>query len=241
MPKSQAVVIPSDGLILHGIERFPTTPRLSTAVLFLHGGGTADSTRYGAWQEFLATYGIASMAFDYRGCGQSQGRFEDGSLINRLRDAENAYDTWVKDLDSPQVRIVIAGSSMGGHVACRLSGTKPSAGLILQSAAAYGPLAETLPLNDEFTNEIRKPGSYEHSPAFADLAKYPKPVLCIYGGHDEVVPEPVKQAYLSCARKNGRVLVIGEYGHTMLSPRTDEEQKGFKKLLEASRHFVSSL
>ena len=48
--------------------------------------------RYQELQQFLATNGFISLSFDFRGVGQSEGIFIDGTLDNRLQDAKKAYE-----------------------------------------------------------------------------------------------------------------------------------------------------
>jgi uncharacterized protein len=236
MSGPEIIRLQSDGLMLHGVACRPATAGGIT-VLFLHGGGTANAARYRAWQEFLAVSGIGSLALDFRGCGKSEGRFESGSLANRLRDAASAYDYLSREWTDTNT-IVIAGSSMGGHVASRLTGVRPASGLILQSAAAYGKQAEPLPLDETFTAEIRKPGNYADSPAIAAVNAFAGPVLCVYGGNDDVIPKTVQHAYMARAERLGRARVIHAYGHTMLRPETDREKQGFLELLHESHRFL---
>lgn len=61
----------------------------------------------------MAQNGYVSFSFDTRGVGGSSGRFEEGSLKNRLTDAQAAYDKLSKFVDN----IIVIGRSMGGHVA----------------------------------------------------------------------------------------------------------------------------
>ena len=61
------------------------------------------------------------MAIDFRGCGLSEGNFQDASLANRIIDAGEAIRLFQKKTGVDLSQTYIWGSSMGGHVACRIS------------------------------------------------------------------------------------------------------------------------
>jgi hypothetical protein len=232
------IPIISDGLTLQGTIIAPPSTDAGCGVLFMHGGGTANRTRYADWQSRLCSIGVSSLAFDFRGCGDSEGRFTEGSLLHRIDDACAAYDAFIRYLGTKNPQVVLAGSSMGGHIAARVTGLRPSAALILQSAAAYPEEAESLPLNGEFTEAIRKPGAYTASPALSTLSGYTHPILCIYGANDDIIPFPVMDRYMQIARRNGLTYTINGYGHTMLSPKTGSDRRKTNELYRVSTRFI---
>lgn len=199
-----------DGLILSG-SRY--VRKGAPHVLFLHGGGTAHTDRYTEVRHFLAGQGIGSFAFGFRGVGQSQGDFSDGSLVHRLRDAVAVAMYCAKFTAA----LTVVGCSMGGHVAARMTEVVSVRQLVLWYAAAYSAAAEPLPLNAEFTAELRRPGSWRHSPAFAAVSNYAGPVLMVYGTHDTVIPDGVRQSFREAAGQRGQFLTIAGAGHLLLS------------------------
>jgi pimeloyl-ACP methyl ester carboxylesterase len=72
------------------------------------------STKASALAEWAAARGIASTRFDYSGHGQSEGRFEDGTIGRWLEEAETVF---CKLTSGPQI---LVGSSMGGYIALLL-------------------------------------------------------------------------------------------------------------------------
>jgi alpha-beta hydrolase superfamily lysophospholipase len=72
------------------------------------------STKASAVAEWAEGQGLASLRFDYSGHGQSQGRFEDGTVSRWLEEAEAAF---LALTEGPQVLI---GSSLGGYIALLL-------------------------------------------------------------------------------------------------------------------------
>lgn len=61
--------------------------------------------------------GLATLRFNFRGVGASEGSFADG--IGETEDAAAAYD-WIRT-EQPEARIVLAGFSFGAAVALRLA------------------------------------------------------------------------------------------------------------------------
>ena len=69
------------------------------------------ATALAAW---AAEHDVGCLRFDYSGHGQSEGRFEDGTLSRWLEEARTAF---IELTSGPQV---LMGSSMGGHISLLL-------------------------------------------------------------------------------------------------------------------------
>ena len=236
-----SITFNSTKLTLHGVLSLPD--HYQTGVLFLHGGGhSTNFSRYTYLQKQFSHHQIASLAFDFRGCGQSGGRFETGSLANRLSDAESALKVFIQKSKLPASSIYLWGSSMGGHLACRLTENHLDLkGIILQSAAAYAPASETLPLNHQFTQVISTPNSWVDSPAFSALEAFPGKILVVYGENDTVVPKDLQHRYHSIAQTRGGQSVILPGGvHSLLRPQTPLQTAVLEKLADLGGKFISS-
>lgn len=72
------------------------------------------STKASALAEWASREGLACLRFDYSGHGQSEGRFEEGTLSRWLEEAKAAF---LQLTEGPQI---LVGSSMGGHIALLL-------------------------------------------------------------------------------------------------------------------------
>jgi alpha-beta hydrolase superfamily lysophospholipase len=72
------------------------------------------STKAAAVADWARARGLACLRFDYSGHGQSEGRFEDGTVGRWLEEAEAAFRQLTQ---GPQV---LVGSSMGGYIALLL-------------------------------------------------------------------------------------------------------------------------
>lgn len=115
-----------DGLI-RGIIALPETESVNIpVVMLLHGfaghmndlivGGTAESM-YGMTARILAEYGIASLRFDFRGSGLSEGDWQDTTFSGQIRDAISALSFLETFPEVDPSRIGLIGLSQGGLVA----------------------------------------------------------------------------------------------------------------------------
>lgn len=104
----------------------------SPGIVFM-GGFASDMTgaKALALDAHARATGQAFLRFDYRGHGQSGGRFEDGTIGAWSDDALAVLDTLTRG------RQIIVGSSMGGWIAllCALRRPERVAGLVLLAAA----------------------------------------------------------------------------------------------------------
>lgn len=201
------------------------------AILYLHGGGHADHNRYTALIERFATFGIIGHAFDHHAT----------TLSGRLDEAEQELARLKSQHGLSDSDIYVWGSSMGGHVAARLTRTHPDlAGVILQSAAAYSRAAENIPFGPNFTAELHKEGNWRDSQSFVDLNKYNGKVLVLYGEHDDVIPKEVIAHYTTRAVKNGESHTLIKAGHSLLRPSTPTEQNAWEQMYNHALKFIQS-
>ena len=90
-------------------------------VIICHGfGANKDRPLLRAIANHLQEAGIASIRFDFNGCGKSEGRFEDMTVLNEIEDAKKVIDyaqklPWVSGIS-------IVGHSQGGVVASMVAG-----------------------------------------------------------------------------------------------------------------------
>lgn len=102
------------------------TAGASPTVLFLPGyASDMSGTKAVALEEWARETGRAFVRFDYRGCGESPGAFEDFTLADWYDDVTAMLDT----IDGP---VVLVGSSMGGWLMLLAARERPDkiAGLV---------------------------------------------------------------------------------------------------------------
>jgi uncharacterized protein len=152
----------------------------------------------------LAARGYSCLLFDFAGCGESDGLWEEISLSRQLEDLDGVVQ-WCRDAGFG--KIILNGRSFGGATAlCYGAAADSIAGLCTWSAPARltdlfcklaggtvaGPAEETVQLSGEEGVVCVRKGF------FYDLKKHdlircaariaPRPLLVIHGTADEVVP-----------------------------------------------------
>lgn len=140
------------------------TPGIGPTVVFLPGyASDMSGTKALALEEWAKRAGRAFLRFDYAGCGQSEGRFEDQTLVTWRDDALLMLDNVV------QGPAVLVGSSMGGWIALLVARMRPDrvAGLVGVAAAPdftdWGfTQAEKLALLQD--GRLEKPSPYSDRP-----------------------------------------------------------------------------
>jgi len=121
-----------------------------TTVLFSHGQESGPwGTKIRAMADLVRGLGYAADSIDYRGIADPTAR------VDRLLEAAEAVDD----------RLVLVGSSMGGHVATAAAAPLNAAGLFVLAPAYYMP-------------------GYEHLTPSAPAM----PITIVHGWRDDVVP-----------------------------------------------------
>ncbi len=134
-PASPGRLATADGQTL----AYHHTPGRTPGVVFL-GGYASDmtGTKATALEAHVQARGNAFLRFDYRGHGQSSGRFEDGTIGRWRDDALAAFDALT---EGPQL---LVGSSMGGWIALLLALARPDRVCGLVGIAAAPDFTEDL-------------------------------------------------------------------------------------------------
>ncbi len=113
----------SGGQQVVGMFHLPENAARCPAVVMLHGfTGNKQETRrlFVQTARALARDGVASLRFDFRGCGDSAGEFHEMSVSSMCADARAAI-AWIvarKEIDPS--RIGMLGMSLGGMIASLL-------------------------------------------------------------------------------------------------------------------------
>jgi len=117
----EAVSIPSAGLRLSGVVRLPRDLRTGerrAAFLVLHGfGSNKNSSNVLQPSKVLNDLGYVTLAFDMRGCGESEGEFGRVICLEQVEDTRSAVTFLAKHPAVDPRRIGLIGSSFGGAVA----------------------------------------------------------------------------------------------------------------------------
>jgi alpha-beta hydrolase superfamily lysophospholipase len=137
----QRVSFRSDGLALAGqLSMAPGWPAKQPAIVIMHGfGGHKDGPQQRWSVKFYNSLGYATLRFDFRGCGESEGKRGWVLPYEQVADARAAIDFLASRVDIDPARIMLSGTSYGATVAVYAAGIdKRVAGVIAQGGWANG-------------------------------------------------------------------------------------------------------
>lgn len=120
----ETVSFDSHGLKLSGVVRIPDNAKGKVpAFLLLHGFG---SNKEAHWMyltaELLAKWGYASIRFDMRGCGESEGARGRVICLEQVEDTSSALTYMASRAEIDPARIGVLGHSFGAAVAVYAAG-----------------------------------------------------------------------------------------------------------------------
>jgi acetyl esterase/lipase len=178
-------------------EGWSATDKRSAFVFFFGGGWSAGTPeRSAGWAKAAAKWGMVGIAPDYR----TRGRFGT-SALEAVSDGRAAV-RWLQDhaneLGIDPARIIVGGSSAGGHLALWTAITKPPPG----SKAEEGPTTKPAALvlvsaasNTDYERFRNRMGDEPRliSPVHRLDEKMP-PVIAFHGDSDTTVPLEHAQA-----------------------------------------------
>jgi uncharacterized protein len=228
----------ADGLRLSG-TLVADSERSSSVTVLVHGGGaTRDEggffTRLAAG---LADGGMASLRFDLRGHGQSEGRQEDLTLAGIVNDIHAAVAHARESSGCREVNVL--GTSFGGGVSGFFAARYPDE---LRRLVLFNPLinykkrfVDDKPywhdgrINEEAGRELTERGSLPHSPMFRlgrpllnevfylhpdeAVADIVTPTLFVHGTKDTFVPIDSSREYVTRIRAEARLMEIDGAQH----------------------------
>ncbi len=230
----------SDGFRLRGVLHRPLTER-PPVVVGSHGlfsGG--DSPKQIALAEKLKTLGIAFFRFDHRGCGKSEGGFNDvASLEGRRRDVMNAV-RMLNDRSDIGGPVGLFGSSMGGAVCLSAAPLLPIAAMVVIAApvrmASDGEAMAAIERSGE--GSTIDSAFYRRNLAFdlSDRLSALHHILILHGEADAVIPAANAREIHQNAGEPKRLILQQGGDHRVSDP---EHQREF--MAEATAWFARYL
>ena len=170
---------------LRGVHHLPLDSP-APYVIAAHGMmSTKDSPKYTALGENLVEAGFGFVRFDFTGCGESDGSFEDATLTRRIDDMA-AVMAWIKSLTTFNGTLGLFGSSMGGTVALATGVLKGADALVLLATPVMRAARPAPELQEVYD---RHPGYFEDPRTRLDTFPFREAHhgLIIHGSRDEVV------------------------------------------------------
>ncbi len=116
--KSESISFKSDDFTLKGNLHMPQNVSRPPVIIGSHGfSSNKESPKQIALAKACNEHGMAYFRFDHRGCGESEGNFNEvTSLEGRCHDLASALST-IHNMDATGNRIGLFGSSFGGATA----------------------------------------------------------------------------------------------------------------------------
>ena len=208
------ISIPAGNETLSAFLTMPPGDGSAPLVVTCHG---LTGTRVGTCYRFvrlarrLATEGIACLRFDFRGCGESDGRFENLSPPRLIEDLLAVLDAARDRVGVDPTRLGLVGSSFGAFTIASASDRVRN----LKCAVFWAPVADARKLVDRDMNQtawqlLRRQGWLDHNghrlgAAFFDnlpdadgpsiLASRACPLLVYHGAGERQVPIEHGRAY----------------------------------------------
>ena len=220
------VVFDCKGQQIVGMLHLPEGRTRVPGALLLHGftGHKAEIHRmFVKLARKLSAHGIGCLRFDFRGCGDSAGEFEEMTLRTKLCDATAALKFLARQKRINPKRLALVGFSLGGAVAAHLVGRETAH---IKSLALISPVADGSGILDELATpeavaSLAQTGITDYFGnlvgvqfirQFADMkplrevAKCKCPVLLVHGENDETVPVEQSSLYERALQGNKRLI-----------------------------------
>lgn len=231
---SENVKIQGDHGLLDAIIEKPKMKegeKVRVAVICHGFGSNKERPLLKAIADSLQKKGIASIRFDFNGCGKSEGRYEDMTVPNEIIDAEKVIgyamqQPWVSDIS-------VVGHSQGGVVASMVAGElkgsirsvalcAPAA--VLRDDAIRGQVQGATYDAGNIPETVTVPGRNLHVgrnyfvtaqtlPIYETALLYDGPVILIHGTADRIVPYTYSERY-KAGYKNAELHLLPGVDHS---------------------------
>ncbi len=238
------IKFPNKKLDIMGTLHIPEGKQNFPGVVLLHGF-TANKIEphrlFWKISKQLEENGVASLRFDYRGCGESEGNSQDFTIKDYMADAKKAVKKLLKTKGLDKNNIALIGISTGGIVAAYVANQLSDIikKVVLLSAVAKPaetffskPKKENPTFLDQYKNGMVDLKGNLYSKKFFDIAKRLKPVdkikefngqiLLIHSDKDESVSMEHMNEYAN-AKPNAQKVVINNADHTFNNSEKEKE------------------
>lgn len=229
--QSKNVEIDGDHGKLSAIVQTPDNKNNFPIVIICHGfTGSKNEELLTTLADSLEKRGIASIRFDFNGHGESDGNFQDMTVLNEIEDAKKVYD-YAKNI-SGVTSISVAGHSQGGVVASMIAGelgaNKIKSIALMAPAAVLRDDAIRGNIFDKHYNSMNPPEYVEifgnrklgrdyiktaqTLPIYETAKKFTGKVFIVHGNADIVVPYTYSLRYNEIY-KNSELKILDGFDH----------------------------
>ncbi|HUD09229.1 MAG TPA: alpha/beta fold hydrolase [Patescibacteria group bacterium] len=219
--KKQAIEFKVGKDTLRGTLFIPDGKGPFPGVIFFHGSGSSGDMFFEA-AERIASKGILAFMFHFRGCGMSDGNFEEQTLEMGLEDAKAGLKFFLSTDELDKNRVGLMGSSFGGWLAAMVCLDFDFKSVLLSVPAAFAPFRMST-LHTEDIDVLKK--DFWESESYQKIAKFKNNLLIVQSENDDILPEGMVEKYLEVATNAKKVehLVLKDTKHRIkLFPKAKE-------------------
>lgn len=225
MTTEEHVRFESDGLQLSGVLNTPD--KESPVIIFSHGFGSDKSSQrlfVRAGREF-AKNGLATLRFDSRGCGDSEGYYKDYNMTTKLRDIKAAVNfAKIQNNINPN-KIGLTGISYGGSASIIFASKNKEikcvdvwAPGILQEGFGPAFIEEAMrrgSVTSYFGGNVYKEQIIDDKKynMYRQVSKLQIPIQITHGDMDRVVPLSEGEQLFENAKDPKKINIIKGAGH----------------------------
>jgi pimeloyl-ACP methyl ester carboxylesterase len=232
----------SGDAVLSGTLTLPGSPGRHAAVAFVAGSGETSRAYLPDLQALLVRSGVAVLAYDKRGIGQSGGAYPGESptapAIDVLaRDAAAAVRFLLRQPEIDRARVGLAGHSQAGWIVPLAASRTPAVRFLVVFSGPAVTASET-DLYQTLTGQGERPQGQSDAAIDAQVIAAGRggvdpmpwirtlriPALWVYGGRDEHVPSRLSVRRLEpIARESGRdfsIRVFPNANHALVETKT---------------------
>jgi uncharacterized protein len=206
------------------------------ALIFVHGWKSNQQGNIKRAKE-ISKLGFICLTIDLRGHGKSQGKIDQYSVKDHLKDIKAAYKYLLDNPDVDREKIGIIGSSYGGNLSAIAANYLKFKWLVLRVPALYvdkyfGVPTEELIGKDVEGKAFRSSDSTpETSLALKGVADFKGEILIVESEKDEVIPHRVIENYLRFIPDKDRLTYKVMKGATH-SLETEEQEREYIEILK---------
>jgi len=209
---------------LAGIIHYPD--RLSSmCIIACHGlFSDKESDKFIAIGKRFAKEDIAVLRFDFRGCGESEGKIEDTTITGRGEDLAAALSYIRTDKPSFSHSIGLLGSSLGGYISLFVASIDQMIKAVVGWATpfSFDGLKKTIASSNlpQLKEEFYRDASHYDAVKFVPQVKNP---MLIHGDSDETVPIEHAKRLNQLAKEPKKLKIIKGADHTFSDLRLREK------------------
>ena len=212
--------------ILRGSMFIPRGKGPFPGVVFFHGRGS-DRTRYLPMAQELANNGMVTLAFDFRGCGQSDGIFFNTQTHRMgIEDGKAAVD-FLLEQSVDKKRIGIQGTSFGGYVnGMLLKDYDFIKSVVLRVPASYSDKDLDTTISEPRERDyFSKKENWINASSYKGISNFTGYLLVIKSKNDEIVSSEAVDKYFNDAKKTkNKKMIVQNAGHSF-----SNDPKGLKE------------